>query len=208
MPSPAAGRARNAYGRYLASDYLRFAGDLIPGQEEILAGWKAIGGHDASAMTAAGDDLQRAANSKPAGGPLKGLLFGSPVRFLTDLVLMLRQRAATEQFAADVNASQIKNSLSRLVSAVTEWQQRHGYECNWSDPVMRPALQRLNAPAINEVLAITYEAKPPFAPARLPKIRSALTSAPWRAHAPPPRRDEEDSGRNALKRVWVCGCMG
>ena len=166
-------KARAAARGVTLSDYLRFADDLIPGHGgQILAGWKALAGHDADEMGGAADALARAADAGPAGGPLKGLLFGSPERFLTDLVLMLRQRAATEHFASAVNAGRnARESLARLVAATGRWQQRHGYECNWYDPVMRPALRKLNAPAINEVLSFTYEAKPPYGPGRTPEVQ-------------------------------------
>src|SRR2546430_16384622 len=76
-------------------DYLRFAEDLIPGQGAVIfRGWRALPGRDSGEMSAAAAALERAAAGRPAGGKLKGLLFGSPERFLTDLVLMLRQRAA------------------------------------------------------------------------------------------------------------------
>lgn len=160
---------RGATGQPLTDeDYLHFANDLIPGQgAAILRGWRALPGRDSHEMAASADDLERLAAYHPQAGRLKGLLFGSAERFLTDLVLMLRQRSALEEFVTAVEAGRgIKALFGRFIEAATAWQRRHGYECNWYDPRLHPALRKLNSPAINAVLDATYEVKGPLPPGR------------------------------------------
>src|SRR5262249_34895597 len=91
--------ARGATGKTLTeADYVSFANDLIPGLgQDIVKGWQLLNGKDAAAMHAQAEVLERAAAKKPKSGPLKGLLFQDPHRFLTDLVLMLHMRAAEEE---------------------------------------------------------------------------------------------------------------
>ena len=62
-------------------------------------------------------------------GRLKGLLFGSSRRFITDLVMQLRLRAAFEAFRVAAAANQdLKEPLRQFVAAVKVWQGQHGYE--------------------------------------------------------------------------------
>lgn len=148
------------------TDYRRFADSLVPGLgAEILAGWQALSGTDAPAMRARAATLEAAAARKPTGGSLKGLLFGDPARFLTDLGLMLRQRAALEEFAsAAETGTDVPGAFHRFVAAARAWQRRHGYQGNWWDGKMHTALRKLKSPAIDAVLDTTYEAREPFDP--------------------------------------------
>src|SRR6185369_9999794 len=75
------------------ADYVEFAEALIPGQGgRIVEGWKALQGADTAAMRAVADALDAVLESSLHTGRLHGLLFGSPRRFLSDLVLQLRMR--------------------------------------------------------------------------------------------------------------------
>jgi hypothetical protein len=77
------------------ADYLEFAEALIPDQGvRVLAGWKTLQGTDTAAMRAAADALDALPEASLQTGRLHGLLFGSPRRFLSDLALQLRMRAA------------------------------------------------------------------------------------------------------------------
>jgi hypothetical protein len=145
-------------------DYTQFADDLIPGQgTRIVRAWKALAGHDAGAMRAIADQLDGLAETRLAPGRLKGLLFGSPGRFVTDLVMQLRLRAALEDFAAATESGQgVKAALRDFLAAAETWQHRHGFENNWYDPKLHQALRKLHAPAVDRVLDIRYEATPPF----------------------------------------------
>ena len=75
---------------------------------------------------------------------------------------MLRYRAAVEEFAAATDrGTGVKEALRNLVRDAGAWQKRHGYENNWYEPRMIPALAKSNHPAINEVLQIRYELTTP-----------------------------------------------
>ncbi len=159
--------ARGAQGLPLGeADYLRFAEDLIRGQGAlIVAGWRTLASGKPAEMRSTAVKLQQAADAAPAGGRLKGLLFGSPARFLTDLALMLRQRASSEELAAAVDSGQDPvEPLRHLVRDAAAWQARHGYENNWGEPRLLQALRKLDLAPLNEVLALSYEVRRPLKP--------------------------------------------
>ena len=156
---------RGALGKPLTeADYLEFANSLIPGQgAEIIHAWSTLQTHDASTMLAVAKELEALPDSKLEPGRLKGLLFGSARRFVTDLALQLRMRAAFEELAAATDSGNgIKAALGHALTAAEAWQHRHGYQNNWYDPKLHAALRKLHSPAIDRVLAIRYEAAPPF----------------------------------------------
>ena len=158
---------RGATGQTLTDDdYRQFAEDLIPGWgTQIVAGWAALAGSDTHRMTESAGSLENAAASAPTGGKLAGLLFGDPKRFLNDLAKMLRLRSAIDEMAAVTEKNQNpRQALQNLIRAAEAWQHQHGYQNNWYDPKLHQALRRLNAPAVNAVLDITYEAHEPYAP--------------------------------------------
>src|SRR5437773_1189541 len=88
--------ARGAQGLPVTeADYVAFAEELIPGLgAQIVEGWKTLHGTEPAAMRSAADGLDAVPDSSLQPGPLQGLLFGSPRRFLSDLAHMLRMRAA------------------------------------------------------------------------------------------------------------------
>src|SRR5579872_4958575 len=76
-------------------DYVSFAEGLLQGQgNRIVESWKALHGSDEAVMLAQADALDAVPDEALQPGPLNGLLFGSPRRFLSDLSLQLRMRAA------------------------------------------------------------------------------------------------------------------
>ncbi len=186
--------ARGALGKPAAeADYLDFAEQLIPGQganilagwkalggfqalrltgavqsTNILAGWKALGGDDPQPMQAAADALERLPSDTLKGGPLEGLLFGDPQRFVTDLALQLRFKAACEEFWTAAEKKQpLKAPFGRFLVALEAWQQRHGYQGPWPWQRLDRALRALDSPTINAVLLSGWkcerpEAKTPF----------------------------------------------
>ena len=90
-------------------------------------------------------------------GPLKGLLFGDPARFVNDLILQLQLASAMYTFSAAVNKeprnnSQVKESLGSLASAAETWQQKHGYGNRWNWKPMEDALRKLGSASINSTL--------------------------------------------------------
>ena len=102
-----------------------------PGREihrSILAG---LAGSDIAAMWALADTLEAPRNASLIPGRLKGLLFGSPRRFIMDLVMQLA-RAAFETFRAAAAANgDLREPLRHFVAAAETWQRQHGYENAW-----------------------------------------------------------------------------
>lgn len=140
------------------ADYAALANDLLVGQgEAIVAAWKALSNVDGNAMKAASNALKSLSSSDLGPGPLKGLLFGDPQRFVNDLVTQLDAKAALEDVHAALAAEpqdkvRIGESFRLFVTAIDAWQKQHGY-CNfWAWERMEQALARLNNPGINAVL--------------------------------------------------------
>jgi hypothetical protein len=91
-------------------------------------------------------------------GRLKGLLFGSPRRFLVDLVMQLRVRAGFETFRAAAAANRDpREPLRQFVAAVEVWQRQHGYENAWWWPGLNESLRKLNSPEVNAVLNTQFQ---------------------------------------------------
>lgn len=158
---------RGALGKPVTeTDYVRFAEDLIPGQgATIVRAWETLAGSDAAAMRTCAVELETIPESRLKPGPLRGLLFGSPRRFMTDLAMMLRVRAGflALQTATSQNGN-IKAALDEFVAATEAWQHRHGYEnsMNWGG--LDETLRKLNSPEVNAVLDQRFN---PFVPAKL-----------------------------------------
>ncbi|MBM3804773.1 MAG: hypothetical protein FJW26_20975 [Acidimicrobiia bacterium] len=149
--------ARGATGKPLTdAAYLEFANKLIVGQgEKIVRAWKAIGGKDSQAMRSEASSLEQLSKGTLKTGDYRGLLFGSPSRFLTDLAMMLRMKGDYEEFLAAVqNNRNVREALKDLVASAEAWQKQHDYKNHWGFPGMHEALRKLNSPAINRVLDI------------------------------------------------------
>src|SRR5690606_17140919 len=91
------------------------------------------------------------------GGPLKGLLFNDPARFIDDLRKQLRMTSTMYAFSAAVNAprrneKQLKQTLGAFTDAADKWQQKHGYSNHWYWPQMIEALRKLDNETINATL--------------------------------------------------------
>lgn len=96
--------ARGAAGKPVTeSDYTAFGNDLIVGRgQTILEGWKALAGADPAAKRDMAARLEEVSRAPLSTGPLKGLLFGDPRRFVMDMVMQLRLKAAFNDFTAAV----------------------------------------------------------------------------------------------------------
>ena len=136
------------------SDYIGFANDLISGHgETIVQAWTALAGTDPEPMRNAAGRLAQLARQPLSPGPLRGLLFGDPQRFVTDLVLELRMKAAYEDFlAASSQGHGVKEKLNAFVEAAQEWQSKMGYQCAWSWPGMAEALKKLRSPQVDAIV--------------------------------------------------------
>jgi hypothetical protein len=185
--------ARGAAGKPVTdSDYIAFAEELIPGQGgTIVRGWQALAGRDPEAMRVCGNELEKVAAGRLKPGPLKGLLFGSPHRFVSDLAMMLRVRAGFETLREAVeHKATVTEPLTEFVQAAAAWQRRHGYENTWWWPGLDETLRKLNAPEVNAVLDTRFD---PFA---APKLLPGETPFQYVARK---LRDEESNTPRLLK---------
>lgn len=151
--------ARAAQGHSVSeTDYVSFADDLLPGAgRRVVNAWKALSGTDPAAMRTSAEDLSALKKDKPVAGPLRGLLFGDPDRFVNDLMLQLRQRAAFESFCAAALAVPVDRavraeSLGQFAAASEAWQQVHSYKNMWVWPRMEEALRKVGDPDLDAVL--------------------------------------------------------
>ncbi len=141
-------------------DYVAFGNDLVPGQGELLVeGWEAMEGDDAARMVQVARQLESAASANPAGGSLKGLLFGSAPRLLLDLARQLHLVASQAGLKQTVtgnprNAANVAVALRTFVAAAQAWQNEHGYTNAWRWAPLLQTLRQLDAAEVNLVLAV------------------------------------------------------
>jgi hypothetical protein len=103
-------------------------------------------------MRAMADKLEGLKSQHLTPGPLKGLLFGSPQRFVWDLKYELRQRSAYLDLVA-ASKDQLDIAKFRVFLAATEtWQGIHGYQTVWRWPGMGEVLRKLKSPVIDRML--------------------------------------------------------
>jgi hypothetical protein len=104
-------------------------------------------------MRALAGQLEEAAKGRPKAGPLKGLLFNDPERFLTDLVCMLRLKAAFADYvAASASGRGVKGALRSFTDELTVWYKRTGYQNVWDWPKLTESLGRLGSPRIDRLI--------------------------------------------------------
>ena len=146
--------ARGARGLPLAEkDYVTFAGDLIRGQgERIVTSWKALNGLESESMKKQAAELATVLKAKLEPGPLRGLLLGDARRFVKDLYLMLRLKAASMDFIAAANQNRpLRQPLAEFISWLDRWQIVTGYEGWWgwaTSGDLNGTLMRLNSPVL------------------------------------------------------------
>jgi hypothetical protein len=147
--------ARGATGQPIGREvFVRFAEDLIPGQGELIVqGWESLESGNTAAMRALADRLEKLPAGKLKGGPLKGLLFNNPRRFVVDLAYMLRLKAAFLDYAAASESDKgVKAALGGFVDALSAWQKRTGYQNVWDWPKLAESLSRLHSPAVDKLI--------------------------------------------------------
>lgn len=135
-------------------DYLRFANDLLPGRGSlVLAAWKALNAPDGRAIRNVVEQLSPLAKEKLETGPLKGLLFGDPNRFVNDLCLMLRMKASLRDLIDAVKEKRpVAKPLAEFINRSEQWQLTHGYENSWWWPELNETLTAMNVPSLTAFL--------------------------------------------------------
>jgi hypothetical protein len=151
--------AQGARGRSVArEEFTRFAEDLIPGiGQAIVQAWEALGSANSTALLSAAQRLQSLRGKTFIAGPLKGLLFGDPDRFMDDLQAMVELKAAGQGFIDRPS----RNRLSPLVTALKKWQQRTGYMNRFAWPELEAALLKFE-PRLASVFNPELKAATPF----------------------------------------------
>ena len=151
---------RGAQGLPLADeDLLRFARDLLPGCcGDIMQSWLALDTPSPDRADALATQLEALRDDELQTGPLRGLLFGSPRRFVDDLKAQLRLRAALYRALAAVPSAGHSRDEFRAASATVldlwrTWQQMHGYRCRVGWPELLRVLSELRSPTIDTMLA-------------------------------------------------------
>ncbi len=154
-------RGANDLPEPMRDDYVAFAERLLPGHgETIVAGWEAINNVDPAAIEAARAKVAALQGLDLPPGDLRGLLFGDPQRFVSDLAQMLQVRATMEAFRTAVldgaEKGVIGDKLAAYVAAVGAWQATHDYKNNWYWPRMEEALMKVDAETYGRLFSERY----------------------------------------------------
>ena len=157
--------ARGAYNLPVAeSDYVQFAEELLPRLGTLIVeGWKALHGGNPEHMRELAMRLWQVPDSDLETGPLSGLLFGSPRRFLNDLSLQLRMMASYEELRK-APGRPTREQIRAFAEDASAWQAAHGYENAWWWPDLDPVLRKIESPEVNAVLDSAFN---PFVPPAL-----------------------------------------
>lgn len=147
------------------ADFEAFADDLVPGQGKwIVAGWNALQGDDPIGMTRMADRLDLLAATDLKKGPLSGLVFGNPARFVNDLALQLRAMGAICKFIRIAeerteDRAALKAALQELIIHFEGWQRVHGFSGNPRSPhipgkmeALMLALERMDNDKLNALI--------------------------------------------------------
>lgn len=189
--------ARTAQGLPVErEDYVAFADQLLPRNGEVIVqGWEALQETDSVRMADVADRLHQVNSGKLETGPLRGLLFGDPHRFLGDLISQLRAAGALHEFHRAVHApvrdeSRVFTTFRSFLESIEAWQKRHGYSNHWRWPPLQEALAKLDRPVVNETLRtlswVSEEGPTPFDRVKLglarletytPRLLSAMRQA-------------------------------
>ena len=160
--------ARGAAGKPVTeADYVAFADQLITGRgRRIVEAWTAMHSGDADRMEQAAASLESLAAGRESevplrAGPLKGLLFNDPKRFINDLVLQLRFSAATAHLIVSANqGADLRKPATRYLAALEAWYAAHGYQNFWA--AAGEPLRKLNNARLNDVLGPTLHSATPM----------------------------------------------
>jgi hypothetical protein len=119
--------------------------------------WESLRGGNVAAIGASMASLAALKETTLTPGPLKGLLFGDPARFVLDLELQLKMMGTLETLyqgavAQPQDAPAIKAAFAAFIDAHVDWQQQHAYKNNWYDGKLWQAIGAIKAPASQETL--------------------------------------------------------
>ena len=124
-------------GTPAAADLEGFAERLLPGGGgSIAAAFRAMGDSTEDEINSAARALERLKPGEP--GDLGGLLFGSPERFLNDLRVQLKLRAAEQRLEAATSPDALRTALREIREPLAAWCRCHGFgDYGWLTPVSK-----------------------------------------------------------------------
>jgi len=145
------------------ADYTQFANGLIEGNADlIVTSWRAIAGSDPRLMRSVADELDAVLNDTLRPGPLKGLLFGNPRRFMADLMYQLRMKSAYLDFVTSSRNNVDRETFRAFLVGTQRWQHQHGFQAAWPSiwqggnwAGLGETLKKLESPSIDRILAET-----------------------------------------------------
>ena len=119
------------------ADLEGFAERLLPGRgPAIAAAFRAMGQSTVEEIQSAGRALDAVKPGQP--GDLGGLLFGSPERFLNDLRVQLRLRAAEQRLDEAKGQDALRKALREICRPLVAWCECHGFtDYGWLTPVSK-----------------------------------------------------------------------
>ncbi|MHB0998723.1 MAG: hypothetical protein ACYC27_05700 [Armatimonadota bacterium] len=134
--------------------YIAFAEKLIPGYgKDIVEGWKSLSSKDIDRMVSSRERLAPLCDADLKTGQLGGLLFGSPERFIQDIIMQLDMRIAYESLGNSIkNGSDADRALAVFADKTEVWQKQHGYQCVWSWPDFDETLRKLGIESVDKIL--------------------------------------------------------
>ncbi len=134
-------------GTLETADLEGFAGDLLPDCAALIAqAWLALETGDVDRQLALAARLEDEAAPEQRLGRLKGLLFGDPARFLTDLAMNLRVRARLAELdGAIASRSGIGATVEAFLRDFRPYQQRLGFRDAYGGPLYTALNERLMA---------------------------------------------------------------
>jgi len=138
------------------ADLAAFARGLIPEIGDTIAeGCKSLWpGDDTAKMREIAGELAARDDDRFSAGPHSDLLLGGANRFVSDLTMQLRFRAASvDVIKALSEEADVTDKLKTLVPAWSQWQARTGFNDAYGDAQgLLPALKKLGDPATDAVL--------------------------------------------------------
>ena len=147
--------AHGALGRELTDqDFVDLAGGLLGKHgDAVFRAWKGFDTESADECLSLAGEMEELQDANLKVGELSGLLFGSPRRFVNDLVLQLRMRGTCLRLCESLNGGNDHHSaLREFVLAADQWQAKHGYRNRWQWPELNEALAKIGSPEIDRAL--------------------------------------------------------
>ena len=151
--------AHFAQGGTLAdADLEKFAADVIPGSEAVVAlAWQLVASEDVAAQHASAGRVRGEIGKPRTAAKCSGLLFGDADRFLVDLADNLQIRAGLTELKQVIDAGgDARRALRELLAHLLPYIKRVGFADSYYGPLrtgLNEQVMRLNDPGLNAIIA-------------------------------------------------------